>query len=119
MILPEFCEELFYVKKVNLFETRFKNYLEKVNNYNILKTQKWLKGLNKNYTIKELKELRTLYVSDKEDIINAYFDPTTLYININRPKINMIYLKSLKSLKFNCAIVNIEGKITRHKLNWK
>ena len=57
MLLPEFCEELFYSKNINLFEffgednPNFKNYLEKVIDCSFLSTEKWLKGLDKNYTI--------------------------------------------------------------------
>jgi len=56
MLLPEYLEELFYSSNINLFETNFKIYLEKVIDYNIFETQKWLKKLNRNYTIQQLKE---------------------------------------------------------------
>ena len=32
MSLPEFCEELFYTSNLNLFESNFKIYLQKVDN---------------------------------------------------------------------------------------
>jgi len=69
MLLPEFCEELYYFSNINLFEfsgqridSNFKNYLEKVYDYSFLETQKWLKQLNINYTIDELKYVEELYL---------------------------------------------------------
>ena len=60
MSLPEFCEELFYTSNLNLFESNFKIYLQKVDEYSFLETQKWLKRLNKNYTLKQIKNLYQL-----------------------------------------------------------
>jgi len=119
MILPEFLEELFYSKNINLFETNFKIYLQKVYEYNIFTIQKWLKQLNKNYTIEQLKNLQYIYLTDAETTYNNSLDLKYLYIDIRHPATekNMIYLKSLKSLKFNYAIVNIHNITTKHKLN--
>jgi len=83
MLLPEFCEELFYVKKVNLFETNFKNYLEKVYDYSFLETQKWLKQLNINYTIEQLKKLTYL---------NLSYNKSKTIINLNLPNLQILYL---------------------------
>ena len=83
MLLPEFCEELFYVKKINLFESTFKIYLQKVDKYNILETQKWLKRINFDYTVQQLKKLQ---------ILNLYNNQlTTIPIsNLNLPNLQQL-----------------------------
>jgi len=91
MLLPEFCEEFYYVKKINLFKPPFKNYLEKVYDYSFLETKKWFKGLKipKNYRIKELKKLTYL---------SLCYNRLKTIINLNLPSLQILYL-SVNELK--------------------
>jgi len=90
MLLPEFLEELFYSKKINLFETNFKIYLEKVRDYSFLETQSFLKRLNKNYSIEGIEELKNVK-----------------YLNLENNK-----LKSIPTLNLQSNWVFCENPIT-------
>jgi len=108
MLLPEFCEELFYSKNINLFETNFKNYLEKVYDYSFLTTQKWLKGLDRNYNIKELKNLESLSIVKKQ-LIRI---PTQIFLpNLKRFFLQTNLLKEIPSLTF---LPNLEVLFLSH-----
>jgi len=100
MLLPEFCEELFYSKNINLFETNFKNYLEKVYNYNILETIKWIQRLYryKNYTIKEFKKLT---------YFSCYNNNLTYIPNLNLPNLQELYLSYNQLTSFQPLTLNI------------
>ena len=92
MLLPEFCEELFYIKEINIFDTSFKNYLKKVLEYNILTTLKWLQKTYKynNFTIKELKKFKYIDISfcqlTKIPTLNFQNNLHTLFLNNNQLK---------------------------------
>jgi len=109
MLLPEFCEELFYVKKVNLFtspfsvedNSNFKNYLEKVLDYSFLETQSFFKELNKNYTIEQLKKLRFLDLT---------YNKLKTIINLNLPNLQILYLSAnyLKKIPTLTLLPNLQ-----------
>ena len=118
MLLPEFLEELFYVKKVNLFESpfsvgliqridpNFKNYLKKVHDYSFLNLQKWLIKLDSYYTIQELKNLKQLNLSHDElktiptlnlpnlQSLNLNDNQLTSIQNLNLPNLQYLYLNN-------------------------
>ena len=115
MLLPEFYEELFYVKEINLFESTFKIYLQKVDKYNILETQKWLKGLDKNYTIQQLKNLKTLYFRNNK----LTFIPSLKLSNL--PNLQQLYLSnnqltSIPSLTLSNLSNLIELELSHNQL---
>ena len=104
MLLPEFCEELFYVKEINLFESTFKIYLQKVDKYNILETQKWLKRINLDYTVQQLKNLKQLDLSH----IQLTYIPDLNLSNLPNLKILYIYRNQLTSIpNFNLPNLKI------------
>jgi len=117
MLLPEFCEELFYVKEINLFETNFKNYLQKVVDYNFLDTQKWIQKLYKyNHKIIEIKLLKQFNLSSCE----LTKIPTLNFKNLERLNLNHNKLKSFPNLNLpNLQYLYLfNNKLTSISLNF-
>jgi len=108
MILPEFCEELFYFSNINLFETNFKIYLQKVLDYNIFNIQKWLIKLDLYYTIQELKNLKQLNLSRHEltTIPNLSFLPNLQWLYLHNNKLTELPNLNLPNLKELCLSCN-------------
>jgi len=113
MLLPEFYEELFYVKEINLFESTFKIYLEKIRDYSFLETRSFLKRLNRNYTIEELKNLQRLYLYNSQltsipkltllpnlRILDLQNNQLTSFPNLNFPNLRELWLDYNKLTSF-------------------
>jgi len=120
LILPEYLEELVYTNSTNLLdESSFREYVKKISYYKLLETQSFLKKLNKNYTIQQLKELKVLGIYGKRlTNISTLYLPKLENLDLpgqlfNFPNLRwMIHPPNLKKLYLDCNFITTIPDLT-------